>query len=792
MDIIKTLKDNTLLIIPNNIKTKVLKELDTLDKIINIKIMDLEEVKKHLFFDYNKETIIHLKNKYNLNINICKTYLKNMFYLPDNFTSSDKLNELIMIKNNLIENNILLTDNLFIDYIKNKNIIIYGYDYFDKFDLKVIDKLKEYSNTQVFYKVESPKKDLIAYEFSDIESEVHYIAKSIYDLIKNNISLDRIKLANVDNDYKKEIRKIFKFYNIPVDLKEQISLFDITIGKDVINYIKEEYSFYDIINFIKDKYDNSLVNKIINIFNEYSFFEETPINILDLITDDLKNTYLDNINYKNKVEIIDIYNNIIDDDTYVFLMGFNNKIIPKIYKDEDFISDKLKQELNLSTSIEANKMIKNATINILNTINNLTITYKLKTPFEDYYPSTLIEDFNIKVEQKESTIGYNKDYNDIKLGYLLDNLIKYSMHDENLSLLYNNTSQKYYNYDNKYKGIEKEDLYKFLDNKLNLSYSSLDNFYHCKFRYFLSNILKVSIYDETLSTKIGTLFHYILSKKDEEDFDLDKIYETELNKLKENGLTKKEEFYINKLKQELTEIINVLNYHKTLTSLNNEDHEKRFVIDKSRDITINFIGIIDKIMYNNNLISIIDYKTGNTDIDLTYLPHGLKMQLPIYLYLVKNSDKYKDAKICGIYLQKILNNIKGNKKGYSEEYKDSLKLNGYSTSDISNLELFDTTYEKSEMIKGLSLNKDGSFSRYSKILNEEEINNIEKLTDNLINSAIDEILQGNFSINPKRIDNKLIGCDYCEFKDICFRKEEDIKDLEKYDDLDFLRGDCDA
>ena len=70
--------------------------------------------------------------------------------------------------------------------------------------------------------------------------------------------------------------------------------------------------------------------------------------------------------------------------------------------------------------------------------------------------------------------------------------------------------------------------------------------------------------------------------------------------------------------------------------------------------------------------------------------------------------------------------------------------------------------------------------------------NIEKLTDNLINSAIDEILEGSFDINPKRIDNKLIGCDYCEFKDICFRKEEDIKDLEKYDDLDFLRGDINA
>ena len=37
-------------------------------------------------------------------------------------------------------------------------------------------------------------------------------------------------------------------------------------------------------------------------------------------------------------------------------------------------------------------------------------------------------------------------------------------------------------------------------------------------------------------------------------------------------------------------------------------------------------------------------------------------------------------------------------------------------------------------------------------------------------------------INPKKIDNKNIGCEYCEFRDVCFRKENDIVILESGDE----------
>ena len=50
---------------------------------------------------------------------------------------------------------------------------------------------------------------------------------------------------------------------------------------------------------------------------------------------------------------------------------------------------------------------------------------------------------------------------------------------------------------------------------------------------------------------------------------------------------------------------------------------------------------------------ITDYKTGNVTATLDNLNYGLNMQLPVYLYLIKNSNL--GYNVMGIYLQKLLN-----------------------------------------------------------------------------------------------------------------------------------------
>ena len=90
--------------------------------------------------------------------------------------------------------------------------------------------------------------------------------------------------------------------------------------------------------------------------------------------------------YENEIEIKKINN--IKDDEYAFLLGFNEGNYPVIKKDEDYLSDKEKEELRISTSYEINKIEKESIINNIKSIKNLIITYKDKTPFNEYYPSS--------------------------------------------------------------------------------------------------------------------------------------------------------------------------------------------------------------------------------------------------------------------------------------------------------------------------------------------------------------------------------------------------------------------
>ena len=52
------------------------------------------------------------------------------------------------------------------------------------------------------------------------------------------------------------------------------------------------------------------------------------------------------------------------------------------------------------------------------------------------------------------------------------------------------------------------------------------------------------------------------------------------------------------------------------------------------------------------------------------------------------------------------------------------------------------------------------------------------LVEKLIQKANDEIKNACFSIEPKLINGKNESCTFCPYKDICYMKFEDIKELE--------------
>lgn len=741
-------------------KVKYLKMASSFKKILNVKILTLNEF-KDLFLGkvnpiYYKDIIKH----FNLSISSLDSIVKYAYFNPD-------------VWDYLTSNNYILSNKKFM--LKIKNILVVDV-LLDKY---ILELLKDYNIC--FYKDNSLVKNNKIYEFELLDDEISFVATKIINLLKKGVSSNSIKLVNVSNEMITPLKRIFALYGLNVFINQKRSIYS---SLEIQRFFKDFYKLD--LNLNVDKIKNvEIKTKLINIINKYNLSVGTID--FELLKYELKKTYYGCNKKKGSIELIEIEDVVMDDSTY-FVMGFNEGVIPRIIKDEDYLNDLEKEQLNINTSYQINKYNNDLVLNKILHVNNMIISYHLKSFFDEFIPSHLVLDSKLEVIKNYKIDNcFSKKINVLKYGMMMDDLRKYNLRSSLLSDYYTTYKGELYNsYDNKFTGIKQNSLYEYLNNELLLSYSSLDNYFHCGFKYYIKNILGLEPYEETLAILIGNLFHLCLSKMYEKDFDLDAEYQKYLS---DKNLGGEDKFFALKLKEDLKKIIEVIKKQESHSKLKDTLTEKKIYVDISDKIKVTFMGIVDKIKYDKdlNIMAIIDYKTGNIQTSLDNINYGFHLQLPVYIYLVNN--EFKKSKIVGFYLQKILNSTSLDEDETSIFSK--LKLDGYTLNDESIVELFDDTYLNSENIKSLRMSKTGWY-KTAKVLSEDDINSISLLTKNLIESAKKSILAADFSINPKRIDNVLEGCKYCKFNDICYIKEKDIVDLKGKTQENILGGDIDA
>ena len=750
-----------ILLIPNSISENIIEKVRKTYYNYNIKFMSLDEFIKKYTFSYDNETIYHIMKKYNIKYSSALVYLNNLYYISDKL-DNEKMNKLKEIKEYLDDNNLLIYDKYFRKYVKDKEIYIYGYDYINKYYSSVLNGL----NYKVI-DVDTRKYEIDKIYYSDdITDEVIFVASKICELIKNGIDTSNIKLV-YSSEYNFIIDRIFKLYGINVNRK--ISIYSVYEVKRILDNLN------DIDNIIDSIKNIDIRNKIINVINNYSFIANKE-DVRELIIHDLKNTYLDS--YEEGINVISL-DDYIDDNDYVFLLGFNKENIPRLYKNNDYFTDKEKEILGFDTSIYLNSRKRESTIKRIHSIKNLFISYKLFDAINNYIKSDLLD--NVMEEMIINNNYSNSNMiNKILLTEKLDNLVKYNIMEDDINLLYSNYQDiDYMKYSNKYNRIDEYKLYKYLDDKLVLAYTSFDNYNRCKFKYYLNNILKINVIRDDFSIIIGNVCHYVLSQMDNEDFDTRRYFDEYLSN--ERDFTSRELFFLDNIKEEMVFIIDTIKKQLGYTSFDKKMYEEKVYVNKDKNIKVTFMGIIDKVLYKEEdditYLAVIDYKTGNTNIKLDNMEYGIGMQLPIYLYLTSNM-KFKNIEVVGFYLQKLLSTNLDNTKDYITARENNLKLEGYSINNPSILSKFDKTYNDSKLIKSMKTSKNGFYS-YSKVLDKEEIDNIITSTDEMIDKVIDNILEADFSINPKVIDGENVSCKFCEYRDICFRRENDIVYINK-------------
>lgn len=763
--------NNKIVIVKDSMKNSLLKYINNFSKLLNIKIITLSELKKNLYFDYKNEAIYYLCNKYNVVSNIARIYLENLYYIND--FNDDKILFLNKVKKELDDNGLLIYNKLFSSYLNGKDIVLFDLDYVDKFYLNILSMLGEKNNvSNLSINKDYGKKDL--YECKNSEEEISFVASEICRLVKNGISINNIKLANVSSSYYFTIKKIFKLFNIPINLDSNSSI----KGTKIVKCFKDNFSsninstLEKVYDLVKNKNDEEIYKKIVNVINSYTFTD--LMNVKELIFEDIDKIKTSSRKYKNAIEVIDICNSIVSDEEYVFLINYNEGVIPVNNKDIDYLSDIIKDNIGISTSFDLNsKGILNV-VSAIKRIKNLTVTYSKYDGLSELYISPSYDEkmFNIK----NVSINYNNSnlYNTIVLTSLMDENNKYGVVSDDLISLKNHYSNfKYLDYSNKYTPIPKNDLYDFIGRKLSLSYSSISNYYECAFKYYLNYVLKINKYKDSFEIIIGNIFHHILSKCFNDGFDFEFNWKSEVDNL-DYVFSESEKYFLSLLKEKLAKVIEIIKNQLNYTQLDKTMYEKEVIVKIDDDMNVTFKGFVDKILYGEfggNIIAvIIDYKTGNPVLNINNSVYGIDMQLPVYVYLIKNT--ISNVRIGGFYLQKILNKTKND-----EEEKSMLKLQGYSNSDYDVLEKVDSSYIDSELIKSMKVGENG-FYHYSKIISDEEIDILYNIVSDKIKAASKDILDAKFNINPKKIGDDVKGCKYCKYKDICYMKNEDIVELE--------------
>ena len=757
-----------IMICPNSYKLKLLRELSKDNNLYNIKFMTKREYLDNYYFSYDYNTIFYLMKKYNLHIDVVKAYLDSLYGIDiEKVYESNKLNELREIKIDLINNNLLNISKSFKDYISKRNIEVRNYYDLDLYEEKALNYKFNGNNNTI---------NTCVYEFNTLEEEVNFICIKIVELIKNNIDINKIHLCNVSEEYFYTISKLFSYYNIPINIPYKNSIYGTKVVSDYLN------------NGTLNLEVSDINKKLVGVINSLARLDSNDPVYLDILKDKLKSTYLDNNVYSNAVNISDLYENSFDDDDYVFVLGFNQDILPKIYKDTGYISDKEKYELDMYTTNYLNSREKDILIYVLSGIKNLYLSYKLKSSFNEYYPSSMINELNLEViKGYKDEYKYSDIYNKIRLGEKLDNYKLYGEVKDYLEVLNSHYNINYSSYDNRFNGINKDLYLENLAYPLKLSYTSLNSYNECGFKYYIDYVLKLGEYEDSFASFIGSMYHELLTLYRNDNFD----FETEYNKyLEKRELSLKEKLLLVRIKHELLEFIEVIKKQDLLTGYNDVLYEKYAEVDIRDDISVKFVGFIDKIMYMKKIedtyFSIVDYKTGKIDTNIEPMKYGLHMQLPVYLYLINYGRVFTNPIFTGIYYQNILFSYPKWEKNMDKVLKDRYLLKGYSTDNTEILEKFDTTYEESNLIK--SMKYTDKFDRYSKVIDDDTMYELLKYTKKHIEGRVDKIINGEFTINPKVYKEENVGCMWCKYRDICFRKDRDIVYLPKVDDLSFLGG----
>ncbi len=767
--------DNSIVIIPSNFKS-FLRNYKINNFKLNFKVYTKEDLKKELYGKKSEEIIGFLLNKTSYTYDFIDSFLDYYFsnaLIEEVYfkrqeegklgTVIDKLFELKLL---LDEAKLVKVDPLFKNLFINKKVVIIGYSENDIEIVRILEQLNvnnaQYFSLDILPISKNSLENIGFLTFETKEDELHYNLNLCANLLEQNKDITLVG----NSDLLFYLKLFSKEYNLKFDY-ESDSLIDLKCVNDLIINIDNDSFLNNVEKYILDEE----IKEILKELNTYFYFDnlKDKASILRRI---LKKQTLNKEHFTHEIK----YTSNLDFDpskTYI-LSNCTSDFYPNVYVNKEMCDEETKMELGLTSTYEINRLNKEIAALFLQFSNLVSISSFSFDEKGKVVSSFLLNELDIKKE-KPSLILEEYSSKIAKLFYSKENQVFQNFY---INSDYNKVYKEYFkeleSFDNTYNRIKEETPF-----DLKYSYSSLNEYFECPFKYYLKYILKIDSFEDTFSTKAGNFAHEVLKNIYKKDFDFNESVKKYLPKYE---FKDEEEILLHRFIRHLDYCHRIILDRVSSKNITKTESEKDFeVVLDSKDI---FKGKVDSIVETDNKnLFIIDYKSGEyTPFNEGNFNNSLGLQLPSYVYLIKNSNLSNKDNIAGLFIQPI--NFKDTYEGINSLYKDNFKLQGRILDEIDVIDSFDDSYkfnEKSLFISDLKLTK----GKFSKDLNEklfltrEEIDEYNKKFEAKIKDAISNIKQFNFNISPCFTPSDEVACKYCKFKCICFVKDKDKRLLIK-------------
>lgn len=582
------------------------------------------------------------------------------------------------------------------------------------------------------------KRDM--YDFKTLEESALALFTLILEKIKSGVKETNIKVVNSSPEFMEILKSYNKFYGFPFVFEKEIKKNLFKIYKT----FKENLVYKKLNEVLLELQDEDLIKEFIDIYVKLNKFcsDEEIIEYIDFYVQNNKK-----VKEKGSIKFVD-KSYIPLEGEVLFIPSFVSSVYPNPKSDSSYPGDKEFKSANLLTSNDENEIEKLEFKEVYYSKGEV-VFLKHKIHLKNEYFKSVYEDtYSFENKKIESKI-ISKDALRLNLVLNEDRRLLYGKKNPYKKQLEEEVSE-YRTYDHHFKPFDEVKN----DRKVELSFTTLNDFISCPFKYYLTNILRVDKFKDTNDIRLGNVFHeFIENNLKNIDYDIDYY----LDKFP----SKKEKIINKKLFKGPTKAYEVFEEFLNSSKLKKFEIEKKFKFDLNSNVVLK--GAIDTIIFDdeNKYLAVIDYKKSDKNFDKKYVENGEYLQLPTYLLALKHI--YKDYTPLGSYFYNV-----APKDYLLKDIDNSFKFSGVSRIEDECRNILDS---EGKYIRSIKPSKEGKFRTEKGLVDEEGMKELIDVTYDQINDSALKIKKGEFNIGPRYFNKS--ACEYCNYKDICYVEGKD-------------------